>query len=166
MSGVYVEKLALDAQSGKWSFAVAAGTANALTATLTPAPAALVAGLTLRLKIAASNTGPATLNLNGIGAKPILQAAGSVLKQNDLVSGQVVDLIFDGVGFQVANLNPSLTRSRNILVYRNVGTTEWVVPEGVFQCAFVSGLAVAVAVARHLAGLAVAVAVADTQRDL
>ncbi|ABS15013.1 phage tail-collar fiber domain-containing protein [Brucella anthropi] len=133
VSGVYVEKLALDAQSGKWSFAVAAGTANALTATLTPAPAALVAGLTLRLKIAASNTGPATLNLNGIGAKPILQAAGSVLKQNDLVSGQVVDLIFDGVGFQVANLNPSLTRSRNILVYRNVGTTEWVVPEGVFS---------------------------------
>ncbi|MCZ4072714.1 DUF2793 domain-containing protein [Agrobacterium sp. LMR679] len=38
VAGTYVEKLALDAQSDKWRYAVAGGTANVLTALLTPTP--------------------------------------------------------------------------------------------------------------------------------
>lgn len=37
-----IEKPALDVQSGKWSFAVAGGTENALTTSLTPAPMPIV----------------------------------------------------------------------------------------------------------------------------
>lgn len=36
ISGTYVEKIALDAQSGKWVYAAAAGTTNVLTASLDP----------------------------------------------------------------------------------------------------------------------------------
>jgi hypothetical protein len=89
ISGAYVEKIALDAQSGKWVYAAAAGTADVLTATLDPVPAAYVAGMELRLKIGATNTGAATLNVNGLGAKTIVRGDGAALVAGDLVADEI-----------------------------------------------------------------------------
>ena len=97
------------------SYAVAGGTANALTATLTPAPAALTAGLTVWLDIAAANTGAATLNLNGLGAVPILRQSGDALAAGDLAPPAIVPMTYDGaawyaIGAGAGNATPSWWR--------------------------------------------------------
>ncbi|ABE63171.1 Phage-related tail fibre protein-like protein [Nitrobacter hamburgensis X14] len=104
IGGSYVEKIALDAQSGKWVYAEAAGTANALTAALVPVPTAYIDGLTVRVKIAATNTGPATLNLNGLGPLPIQTPRGSELAQGDLIAGSIYTLICTGAGFVLSGI--------------------------------------------------------------
>lgn len=135
VGGVYVEKVAIDAQSGKWSYAVAAGSANALTATLTPAPAALVAGLVVRVRVASSNTGAATLNVNGLGAKPIVRASGGTLEPNDLIAGAAVELLYDGTNFQIAGLNQMWLPKSNKLIFQT-GVRSWIVPDGVYSVNF------------------------------
>ena len=96
VNGAYVEKLALDAQSGKWNFAVAAGAANAITATLTPAPAAYVDGMQFRLKAAATNTqATPTMALNGLAAKQIVNPDGSALTPGSIVAGTIQTYGYD-----------------------------------------------------------------------
>jgi hypothetical protein len=99
VAGTYVEKLALDAQSGKWNYAVAGGTANALTATLTPAPTALVPGMVLDVGILAENTGAATLDVNGLGAAPIKTMAGAALQRGDLILGSIMRFVYSGTAW-------------------------------------------------------------------
>lgn len=102
VGGVYVEKLALDVQSGKWSYAVAAGTANALTAALTPVPASLasITGAVIIIKTgAAANTAAMTLNLNGLGAKSIVHSDGSAIAAGEIPASAMLTLIYDGTNF-------------------------------------------------------------------
>ncbi len=58
------------------SYAVTAGTANSYTVTVSPTPS-LTDGLAVAVKIHADSTGPATLNVNGLGAKPLKKANGN-----------------------------------------------------------------------------------------
>ncbi|MCZ7933567.1 DUF2793 domain-containing protein [Agrobacterium leguminum] len=131
VAGAYVEKLALDAQSGKWQYAVAGGTANALTATINPAPVALTAGMKIRLKIASTNTAAATLNVNGLGAVSIRKADISASEARDLVKDAVVDFIFDGTFWQIAGAYLSAMPARQFQRYGK-GSYTFVAPEGVF----------------------------------
>lgn len=84
-------------RSGGLSFAEADGTANALTAVLALAPAVLRHGMPLRLKLTATNTGPATLNLNGLGARAIVTLDGSTLAGGEMRAGQIREFVFDNV---------------------------------------------------------------------
>lgn len=84
IAGTYIEKLALDSQSGKWSYAAAGGTANALTALLTPTPPAYTDGIPVNLRVATTNTGTATLNINGLGALPITTPDGEALAGGEI----------------------------------------------------------------------------------
>ncbi|WP_210247439.1 DUF2793 domain-containing protein [Agrobacterium sp. T29] len=84
IAGTYVEKLALDVQSDKWRYAVAGGTANVLTALLTPTPPAYVDGMSVNLRVVNSNTAAATLNINGLGAIPITLADGTALTGGEI----------------------------------------------------------------------------------
>lgn len=104
ISGAYVEKIALDAQSGKWNYAVAAGTANALTATIAPVPTALVAGMRIRLKIASANTGAMTLNLNGTGAVAIQKGDASVIGASYFLPNEIATLTYTGTVWQAENV--------------------------------------------------------------
>ena len=131
IGGTYVEKLALDAQSGKWHYAVAGGTANALTATINPAPAALTAGMKIRLKIASTNTGAATLNVNGLGAVSIRKADISASEARDLVKDAVVDFTFDGTFWQISGSYLSAMPTRRLQRYGR-GSHTFVVPDGVY----------------------------------
>nr|WP_278434412.1 phage tail protein [Brucella anthropi] len=100
VAGNYVEKLAIDAQSGKWNFVQADGSPNAITGILTPAITAYPVGLEVQVKIAESNTGPVTLDLGG-GAKPVTTPSGSPLQSADLSSGGVYSFIYNGVSWTV-----------------------------------------------------------------
>lgn len=101
IGGTYVEKPALDVQSGKWNYAVAGGTANVLTASLSPAPLALNDGFALRVKISQANTGSATLNVNGLGANSIVSQSGAPIVAGYMKIGQIVELTYDGAAFKL-----------------------------------------------------------------
>ncbi|HBF30847.1 phage tail protein [Rhizobium sp.] len=103
--------LTSDTQSRKWNFAVAGGTANELTATLTPAPTAYSVGLLVRLMITATNTvkGP-TFNLNGLGARSITYVDGSGVVDGEFVNGRIAELVYDGTKFILMNPWVSLLR--------------------------------------------------------
>lgn len=79
-----VLQLAAAVQSGKVNFAVAGGTVNALTAILPSVPSDYLDGMPIRLRIAATNTGAATLNVNGLGAIPITLAPGTALTGGEI----------------------------------------------------------------------------------
>ncbi|UXM94323.1 phage tail protein [Bartonella sp. HY329] len=132
VDGTYIEKIALDSQSGKWNFAEAGGTANELTATLNPVPATLPAGTSINLLIKTNNTEAPTLNLNGLGAKNIIRADNTPCEANDLIAGSIVELLFDGNSFQISGLYKSRLSAHKTVVFSNVGVTNFVVPEGVY----------------------------------
>ncbi|NLS00171.1 hypothetical protein HGP17_25380 [Rhizobium sp. P38BS-XIX] len=108
-----VGRMASTAQSGSWNWAVPGGTANALTATLTPAPTAYTAGLIVCTYINTPNTGPATLNVNGLGAKNILYSDWSPLVANDLYG--IVTLIYDGVSFVLLKFSPASETNKGVV---------------------------------------------------
>jgi hypothetical protein len=76
-------------QSGASTYAVDTGTANTIIAALSPAPAALYDGMPVRAKVAVTNTGATTINLNGFGALPVNGLAGSALQGGELIAGSV-----------------------------------------------------------------------------
>uniref|UniRef100_A0A7C1SY07 DUF2793 domain-containing protein n=1 Tax=Agrobacterium albertimagni TaxID=147266 RepID=A0A7C1SY07_9HYPH len=111
IGGAYVEKLALDAQSGKWNYAVAGGTANALTATLFPTPASLASlvGAPIRVRASAVNTGAATLNVNELGAIPIVKFGEVALTGGEIPANAIVELVYNGTSFQLFTASSSLS---------------------------------------------------------
>ena len=75
-------------QRNAFNYASAAGgTANALTATLTPAPASYTDDLTVIVRVASNNTGTTTLNVNGLGATTVVGSAHQALQGGELVAG-------------------------------------------------------------------------------
>ena len=87
-------------QSGSKVSATAAGT-NTYTATITPAITAYTATQHFFIKFTNANTGTATLNLNGLGAKPILKNSTVPLTIGDINAGQILCLAYDGTNFQI-----------------------------------------------------------------
>lgn len=73
-------------QAGMNIYAIGGGTANAQTATYSPAITALTDGMVLWFKAAAANTGATTLNVNGLGASPVVGAAHSALQGGEIVA--------------------------------------------------------------------------------
>jgi hypothetical protein len=90
-------------QSGIWIYAVDLGAQNAMVANVWPVPTQLTVGMEIRVKAAFGNTGPATLNLNGLGTVPIHRANGAVLSSGDYNAGQVLTLCYDGAAWQIVN---------------------------------------------------------------
>ena len=88
-------------KTGSYHYVVTTGSADAYVAA-TPALAAYAAGNLIVMKANFTNTGAATINLNGLGAKSIKKNDGATaLSANDIVSGQIVVLRYDGTNFQM-----------------------------------------------------------------
>lgn len=69
------------------------GTANAITATLDPAlTAGLVDGMRFTFVVGSTNTGAATLAINGGAAKSIVDKDGTALQAGDLPAGRLVEV--------------------------------------------------------------------------
>ncbi|MFS2326567.1 phage tail protein [Brucella sp. H1_1004] len=94
IAGTYIEKLALDAQSGKWNYATSGGTAAALTAALSPAPVSLSDGLPVLLRLAVKPNAGATFNLNGLGARPLKGPDGEAIRVGDTALNATVLLVY------------------------------------------------------------------------
>ena len=76
-------------------YAVDTGTANAYVATYSPAIPALYNGLRVRFRAINTNTGASTLNVNGIGAKPIWGAQHSALSGGEIVATGEVEAVWN-----------------------------------------------------------------------
>lgn len=72
-----------------------AGT-NTITVTVTTAEAAYYTGQRYAVKLGGTNTGAATLNIGGLGAKDIKDIYGAALKGGELTSGQYAEFVYDG----------------------------------------------------------------------
>lgn len=80
-----------------------AGT-DTITANTSPTFAAYTAGQTFDFIAAGANmTGTVTLNVNGIGAKPVTKFGAVALIPGDIISGQSVRVRYDGTQFQITS---------------------------------------------------------------
>lgn len=79
-----------------------AGT-NTITATGPLSMSAYAAGQNFRFVPAVTNTGPVTININGLGALAVTKSGATALVAGDLVAGTVYEMSHDGVRFQVTN---------------------------------------------------------------
>ena len=80
-------------------YAQAVGSANAYTASLTPALTAYTEGVAIAVKINATNTGASTININGLGAKSIRDPRGNTLPAGKLTAGSIYTVRYNGTNF-------------------------------------------------------------------
>lgn len=88
---------------GRQNYVAGGGVANAYTATLSPAPAGYVEGLSIRIKWPITNTGPATVNVNGLGLRAIKTALNVDPSAGDLNAGGIADITYDGTAFRLVH---------------------------------------------------------------
>lgn len=82
-------------------YAVATGSANTYVVTLNPAPTAYIDGMGIVVKINVASTGTSTLNVNGLGAKTILDSLGNAITAGGLKAGTPYTLRYNGTSFIV-----------------------------------------------------------------
>lgn len=88
-----------EALGGGISYAADTGVANAYVVDLDIAPAAYVDGLTVTFKALNANTGPSTININGLGIKQLTRSNGLALVAGDIAVGQITTVIYNGTKF-------------------------------------------------------------------
>jgi hypothetical protein len=83
--------------------ATVGGTGNAITLTSVASSAigSYTAGMLISFIAGATNTSTVTINVDGLGAKAITKAGTLALTSNDIISGQLVTLRYDGTRFQL-----------------------------------------------------------------
>lgn len=142
-------------QNSQYTYGVDSSvSANTVTVTLSPALTSYVAGQSFLIKIANTNTGASTININSLGSKNITYSNGSTLAPSDLVAGGIAILTYDGTAFQVknpesGNFAPSAVQN-NSYIYGNDGGS-----------ANAYTLTTTPAVASYTAGLGVIVKIAN-----
>lgn len=76
-------------------YAVDTGAANVKVVALTPAPASYVDGMALSFKNAVLSTGPATINVNNLGAKGMVKSNGNELSSGNLKAGSIYTIRYN-----------------------------------------------------------------------
>ncbi len=107
-------------QNSAFTYAADAGSTDAYAITLSPVPATYATGMQFTFKANTLNTGAATLNVNGLGAKALVKNFNSPLVTGDILAGQDVSVLYDGTNFQLLSPSAGLT----IPVYSNGTTTK------------------------------------------
>jgi len=88
------------------------GSANGYVLTYSGAPTAYSKGIRYAFWANHTNTGAATLNINGLGARSILQHDGTALLADQIVNGRTVAVEYDGTNFRLTGTtqsNPSFS---------------------------------------------------------
>jgi len=94
-------------------FGADGGSTDTYVVTLSPVPASLTTGLTIVVKFNTLNTGPATINVNSLGAKAIKKFGGGALVTGDIIANQVSILVYDGTNFQLMSHSNMLIQHDN-----------------------------------------------------
>lgn len=91
-------------QDSVYTYAADAEASDSYAITLDPAPSAYTAGQMFIFKANTANTGAASLNVNGLGAQTIKKRTGTDLANNDIQSGSIVTVVYDGTNFQMISM--------------------------------------------------------------
>jgi len=89
-------------------YSASAGSANAYTLAIDSVITAYDEGQVFKFKANFSNTGPATLDVNSIGAVTIKKNTTDDLRSGDIVNGQVVFVVYDGTNFQMISVDSNI----------------------------------------------------------
>lgn len=107
-------------QIGLFYAADSVGT-DAYAITLSPAPAAYVAGMTINFKAGTANTGAATLKINALAAITIKKNVSADLATGDILVNQIVTVVYDGTNFQlISNSSQNLQVTNSGIVDRDI----------------------------------------------
>jgi hypothetical protein len=92
-------------QDGSLTYAGTSSGTNTITATLSPAITAYVAGQRYHFKAGGTNTAAATINFNSVAAKDIKKGAAgaTALEAGDITSGGSYSVIYDGTNMILEN---------------------------------------------------------------
>ena len=110
--------------NGRLTFANSTASGNAYAVQLRVAPESYTTGMILSFKATWANTGAITLNVNGLGARPVFKNVNEVLESGDLVPNQIVSVIYDGTAFQVISQLRTTAGFKGALSGDVVGTQE------------------------------------------
>lgn len=82
-------------QKNQLNYADATNSGDNYSVTLTPSITTLSGGQLVHFRASAANTGPATLNVNGLGARAIRKNFDVPLDADDIKAGQLVSVMYD-----------------------------------------------------------------------
>ncbi|OJY66457.1 hypothetical protein [Rhizobium sp. 60-20] len=110
-------------QSGTWVFAVAGGSANAITATLTPAPSSYSnVGQIILVPVATNTAGAVTLNVNGLGNIPVSVGGNANIPAGTFVANIPIAItIVSGVAY----VRSGAANYLGSTVFNTVGTSTY-----------------------------------------
>lgn len=108
------------------NYGVDAGTLNALSITLNPAPTnqASLLGVVLTIKIANTNTNAVTLNVNGFGALSVTDTSSNPINGGLFVVGNIISVVFNGTNYVWQNSSSAqsnLSRLQNFTAVASAG---------------------------------------------
>lgn len=99
-------------QDGEIWYAASAAGSDSYAITLSPAVTAYQAGQVFHFKADVANTGSATLNVNGLGAKDIRRNGNlSSLQTGQIKANQIVTVVYDGTQFQMQSQDAQIQTS-------------------------------------------------------
>lgn len=98
-------KIGLNSKGRYMDYSADTGVADAYVVTLDPIPTSYTAGMAFDFKPGNNNTGASTINVNGLGVKSIKKDINVDLSADDLVSGKIYKLIYDGTNFQLSDVS-------------------------------------------------------------
>jgi len=106
---------------GALPYAADTGEADAYAIALDPALSEYITGMPICFKAANTNTGPSTLNVNGIGAITIKKNVNEALVAGDIAANQLVAVIHDGANFQLVNNGQSTDKGQFVKYLAGIG---------------------------------------------
>lgn len=94
-------------QKGASNYAVATGTANAITVTMSPTNVAMTDGQRIYFQATANNTSATTLSVDGLTAYAVINSAGGVLVGGEITSGGMYEIIYSSTATKFTLVNSS-----------------------------------------------------------
>jgi len=89
--------------NGAINYAVDSEANDTYVITLIPTISALYTGMQITFKANTANTGAASLNVNGLGAKTIVKGVSTALSNNDILANMFCLVVYDGTNFVLMN---------------------------------------------------------------
>lgn len=95
-------------RSGWMNWVIDTGSTNNMSVALDPPLTMYRQGLVLRVLVKNNNTGPTSINVNGLGSRAVTRSNSAQLEADDIRVGMIALLVDDGTKFQVVNYQGSL----------------------------------------------------------
>jgi hypothetical protein len=96
-----LRQLSKGVQSGQVNFVQDGGTPNFIAVTPNPPLTYYGLGMYFRIKVMNNNTGPTQINLSNLGWYPVVHADGTPMGAGELLTGQMIEVAFDGAHWQM-----------------------------------------------------------------